>query len=69
MPVSAVQSRLQVKDVERLERVANELAAQLPAGGEQWVDHLTAYLAGRSADEVEHLVQAIRAAKARIDAQ
>ena len=69
VPVSAVQSRLQVEDVERLDLVAKQLATQLPAGGEQWVDSLTAYLAGCSADEVDHLVNAIRAAKAQIDAQ
>jgi ATP-dependent Clp protease ATP-binding subunit ClpC len=67
VPVSAVRGRLQDKDAERLDLVAKELARQLPAGGEQWVDSLTAYLAGCSAEELEHLLSAIRAAKARID--
>jgi ATP-dependent Clp protease ATP-binding subunit ClpC len=65
--VSALQSRLQDKDVERLDLVAKELIKQLPAGGERWVDSLTAYLADCSVEEMERLLSAIRAAKARID--
>jgi len=69
VPVSVVKSVLQVKDVEQLELIAKELAAQIPFGGREWAEDLAAYLAGCSAEEAEKLAQTIRAAKAKIDSQ
>jgi len=48
-----------------LELIAKELAAQIPIGGREWVEGLTAWLAGCSAEEAEKLAQTIRAAKAK----
>lgn len=42
VPVSAVQNMLKVKDVKPMELAARELVTHLPAGGELWVDSLTA---------------------------
>jgi ATP-dependent Clp protease ATP-binding subunit ClpA len=64
VPVAAVKSVLQVKEVEQLELIAKELAAQIPIGGREWVEALAAWLAACSAEEAEKLAQTIRAAKA-----
>src|SRR5260370_23653325 len=67
--VSVVKSVLRVKEVEQLELITKELAAQISVGGREWTEGLAAYLTGCSAEEAEKLVQAIRAAKAKIDLQ
>jgi ATP-dependent Clp protease ATP-binding subunit ClpC len=66
VPVSVVKG-LQVKELEQLQLVAKELAAQLPLGGREWVEGLTTHLAGCSKEEAENLVQAILTAKAKLD--
>ncbi len=38
--VTAVKSLLQAKDVERVELLAKELAAQVPGGGREWIESL-----------------------------
>ena len=65
VPVAVVNRVLQVKQVDQLELIAKELAAQIPIGGREWVEGLTAWLAGCSAEEAEKLAQTIRAAKAK----
>jgi ATP-dependent Clp protease ATP-binding subunit ClpC len=67
--VSVVKSVLRVKEVEQLELITKELAAQISVGGREWTEGLAAYLTGCSAEEAEKLAQAIRAAKAKIDLQ
>jgi ATP-dependent Clp protease ATP-binding subunit ClpC len=64
---SVVMSVMQVKNVEQLRLVANELAGRISIGGRDWTDALVAYLAGCSSEEAEQIATAIRAAKARID--
>jgi len=64
---SAVKSVMEAKDAGRMERVAAELAAQIPLGGREWTEALVAYLAGCSAEEAEKAAHAIRAAKGRLE--
>jgi len=66
VPVEAVRSLLARKEVEPVESVARELAAQFPVGGREWAEALAAWLAGCSMDEAEKLASAIRTAKARL---
>jgi ATP-dependent Clp protease ATP-binding subunit ClpC len=68
VPVSVVKS-VQVKELEQLDLIAKELGAQIPLGGREWVEGLATYLAGCSAEEAEKLVEAIRAAKAKLGSQ
>lgn len=64
IPVSSVRSVLELKDVGQLERIAKELAMQIPAG-HAWLEGLSAYLAGCSVEEAERLAEAIRSVKAK----
>jgi ATP-dependent Clp protease ATP-binding subunit ClpC len=64
---AAVKSVMQAKDTGRMERVAAELAAQIPLGGREWAEALVAHLAGCSADEAEKVAQAIRAARGQLE--
>jgi ATP-dependent Clp protease ATP-binding subunit ClpC len=64
VPVSSVRSVLELKEEGQLERIAKELSMQLPAG-HAWLEGLSAYLAGCSAEEAEKLADAIRSAKAK----
>jgi ATP-dependent Clp protease ATP-binding subunit ClpC len=66
VPVEAVRNLLERKEVEPVELVARELAAQFPVGGREWAEALAAWLAGCSAEDAEGLAAAIRAAKARL---
>jgi ATP-dependent Clp protease ATP-binding subunit ClpC len=68
VPVEAVRNLLERKEVEPVELVARELAAQFPVGGREWAEALAAWLAGCSAEDAEGLA-AIRAAKARLGSQ
>jgi ATP-dependent Clp protease ATP-binding subunit ClpC len=68
VPVSVVKS-VQMKELEQLQLIAKELAAQIPLGGREWVEGLATYLAACSTEEAEKLVQAIRTAKAKLDSQ
>ena len=67
VPVQAIRSLLERKEVEPMELVARELAARFPVGGREWAEALAAYLAGCSVEDAEGLAAAIRAAKARLD--
>jgi ATP-dependent Clp protease ATP-binding subunit ClpC len=69
VPVEAVKNLLERKEVEPVDLIARELAAQFPVGGREWAESLAAYLAGCSVEEAESLGAAIRAAKARLGAQ
>jgi ATP-dependent Clp protease ATP-binding subunit ClpC len=64
VPVSSVRSVLELKEEGPLERIAKELSMQIPAG-HAWLEGLSAYLAGCSAEEAEKLADAIRSAKAK----
>jgi ATP-dependent Clp protease ATP-binding subunit ClpC len=64
VPVSSVRSVLELRDVGQLELIAKELSMQIPAG-HAWLEGLSAYLAGCSAEEAEKLADAIRSAKAK----
>ena len=64
VPVSSVRSVLELIDVGQLERIAKELAMQIPAG-HAWLEGLSAYLAGCSVEEAGRLAEAIRSVKAK----
>jgi ATP-dependent Clp protease ATP-binding subunit ClpC len=59
VPVAAVKRVLEQRGTGELERIAAELASQVP--DEPWVPFLAAYLARCSVEEAEALAQAIRA--------
>lgn len=59
VPVAAVKRVLEQRGTGELERIAAELASQVPE--EPWVPFLAAYLACCSVEEAEALAQAIRA--------
>lgn len=65
VPMAAVKSLLHAKEVERLESIVKELAAQIPGGGRDWIESLAAYLAGCSAEETERLAEIIRKLKTK----
>jgi hypothetical protein len=69
VPVEAVRNLLELKEVEPMELVARELAAQFPVGGLEWAEALASYLSGCSAEEAERFAAAIRSAQARLGAQ
>jgi len=69
VPVSVVKAALPLKEVGHLELIAKQLAAQVSAPGQDWVDALAAHLAACSPEEAENLAQAIRAAKPKLDPQ
>jgi ATP-dependent Clp protease ATP-binding subunit ClpC len=62
--VSAVRSVLELKDAGQLELIAKELSIRIPAG-HVWLEGLSAYLAGCSAEEAERLADAIRSVQAK----
>jgi ATP-dependent Clp protease ATP-binding subunit ClpC len=64
--IAAVKGLLQTKDVAQAETIARELAAQLPGGGREWIEGLSAYLAGCSPEEADKLVQGIQAVKSNL---
>lgn len=68
VPVSVVKS-VQVKEIEQLDLIARELAAQISIGGREWAEGLAAYLTSCSTEEAEKLARAIRTAKGKIDSQ
>jgi len=63
VPLAAVQSLLQQKDVGELRRIIGALSAGLPVEAREWVPFLAAYLVRCSAAEAQSLAQAIMAAK------
>jgi hypothetical protein len=64
--VTAVKSLLQAKEVEQLESIVNELAAQVPGGRREWIENLVAHVAGCSVEEAEKLAETIRTVKAKL---
>jgi ATP-dependent Clp protease ATP-binding subunit ClpA len=64
VPVSAVKAVLQQKGPRELDRVIQELAARIPLDANQWITLLAAYLVRSSAEEIDRLVEAIRASQA-----
>jgi ATP-dependent Clp protease ATP-binding subunit ClpC len=63
VPFSAVAAILQQKGPRELDRVIKELAARLPLDANQWIAPLAAYLVRSSPQEIDALVEAIRAAQ------
>ncbi len=63
--ITAVKSLLQTNDLEQVESIVKELAAQIPGGGREWIESLAAHLAGCSVEEAEKLALTIRAAKSK----
>jgi ATP-dependent Clp protease ATP-binding subunit ClpC len=64
---AAVRAALLVTEVDRWDAAKQELAGPIPLASREWVESLTAYLAGCSAEEAERLAQSIRAAKAKLN--
>jgi ATP-dependent Clp protease ATP-binding subunit ClpC len=63
VPVSAVKAVLQQKGPRELDRVIKEFAARIPLDANQWIALLAAYLVRSSPQEIDALVEAIRAAQ------
>lgn len=65
LPLAEVKAVWQQPRVAEWQRLARELAVHIPAEGNEWLPFLAAWLARSSAEAVEKLADAIRAAKAR----
>ena len=65
LPLAEVKAVWQQPRVAEWQRLARELAAHIPAEGNEWLPFLAAWLARSPAEAADKLADAIRAAKAR----
>jgi hypothetical protein len=63
IPFSAVAAILQQKGPRELDSVINELAARIPLDANPWIALLANYLVRSSPEEIDALLEAIRASQ------